>query len=291
MSAKRSVSKLGGVPELPEVETIRHQLAPVCEGRRIEAVSVKDPRWVTPVDPAEFERGLTGRRIKSLGRRGKYFVLELDDGSSLILHLRMTGNLLYLEPGDETSAEDRAHLRGVLWLDDGAEIAFVDPRRFGTAIHLPDEAARDAYFAERLGPEPFDDAFTGELLFRATRKRKTPIKALLLEQRTVAGVGNIYADEALYRARIAPQKRAARLTRAECAELRDTIRDALTAGIDAKGASIDDFRDAYGVEGSFQDQFLVHRREGFPCPNCGAPIVKSLVAGRGTYRCKVCQKA
>lgn len=279
------------MPELPEVETIRRQLAPVVDGLRIEAVEVLDERWVAPASAADFERALTGRRIDSLGRRGKYFVASLDDGSALVMHLRMTGNLLWIP---EDAAAPESHLRAQIWLAGSrggasGSLAFVDPRRFGTAELIGDSEAVDAYFAARLGPEPFDELWDGPLLHRVTRGRKTPIKAVLLDQRVVAGVGNIYADEALYRARVAPQKRAARLTRAQCTRLAETVRDALNAGIDAKGASIDDFRDAYGVQGSFQDQFLVHRREGLECPSCGHPVKKIRVAGRGTYYCPTCQ--
>lgn len=277
------------MPELPEVETIRRQLAPMVDGMEIEAVSVSDNRWVLPHTTEEFEQRLTGKRVVALRRRGKYFLFELGTGESLVMHLRMTGNLLYLP--EDSQAPD-SHLRGQLWLRTphgraAGSLAFTDPRRFGTAEIVEDQ---EAYLATRLGPEPFDDSFDGPMLHSRTRGRKTPIKAVLLDQRVVAGVGNIYADEALYRAGIAPHKRAARLTRAQCELLADTVRDALAAGIDAKGASIDDFRDAYGVKGSFQDQFLVHRREGLECPGCGAPVVKTRVAGRGTYFCRTCQK-
>lgn len=275
------------MPELPEVETIRRQLAPVVEGRRILSANVADPRWVQPATPREFVRRLSGRTITVVGRRGKYFAFELDDDSTLVMHLRMTGNLLYLS---EQSVVPTAHLRGSLLLDDGAALAFVDPRRFGTAAVLPSSTAVERYFADRLGPEPFDTAFSGEHLHRLTRGRKTSIKAILLDQRQMAGIGNIYADEALFRAGISPRRRALRLTRSQCDRLRDCVRDALRAGIDAKGASIDDFRDAYGVQGSFQDQFLVHHREGLPCPGCGATVIKTVVNGRGTYFCRNCQR-
>ncbi len=280
------------MPELPEVETIRRQLAPIAEGRAIEAAEVNDDRWVLPHTVDEFENLLAGRRILKLGRRGKYFVLALDGGSALVMHLRMTGNLLFLPDDAEPPS---AHLRGQLWLsgDQGraaGSLAFVDPRRFGTAEVIATQEALNEYLDARLGPEPFDASFDGPSLHQHTRGRKSPVKAVLLDQRVVAGVGNIYADEALYRAGIAPHKRAARLTRAQCELLAETIRDALAAGIDAKGASIDDFRDAYGVKGSFQDQFLVHRREGLDCPGCGAAVVKTRVAGRGTYFCRACQK-
>lgn len=277
------------MPELPEVETIRRQVAPMVDGMEIEAVAVSDDRWVLPHTSDEFEQRLTGRRVVALKRRGKYFLFELDNGESLVMHLRMTGNLLYLP---EDAPTPKSHLRGQLWLRTPrgravGSLAFTDPRRFGTAEIVEDEVA---YLSTRLGPEPFDESFDGPMLHSRTRGRKTPIKAVLLDQRVVAGVGNIYADEALYRAGIAPHKRAARLTRAQCELLADTVRDALAAGIDAKGASIDDFRDAYGVKGSFQEQFLVHRREGLECPGCGAPVIKTRVAGRGTYFCRRCQK-
>lgn len=280
------------MPELPEVETIRRQLAPVVEGSTISALEVSDAKWVRPLSSAKFEAALIGRTLTSLDRRGKYFLARLDDGQTLVLHLRMTGNLLLLEPSAEHSPR---HLRGRLWLEDadGCElgsIAFTDPRRFGTAELVETPAALEEYLSARLGPEPFDPDFDGGLLHRATRGRKTPIKAILLDQRIVAGIGNIYADEALHRAEIAPQRRASRLTRVQAELLSEAVRDALTAGIDAKGATIDDFRDAYGVQGSFQDQFLVHRREALPCPRCQTPVQKIRCAGRGTYYCPSCQR-
>jgi formamidopyrimidine-DNA glycosylase len=275
------------LPELPEVETIRRQLAPVAEGNVIEQVEVTDARWVAPASVRAFEKKLTGRRLIKLGRRGKYFVAELDDGSALVMHLRMTGNLLYIPEGD---AVPESHLRGQLWLDSGGSLVFTDPRRFGTAELIPNPEELQTFLGARLGPEPFDDFFDGPYLYTQTHGRKTPIKAVLLDQRVVAGVGNIYADEALFRARVAPQRRAARVTKAQAELLTETVQDALNAGIDAKGASIDDFRDAYGVKGSFQDQFLVHRREGLPCPECDTPIKKIRCAGRGTYYCPSCQK-
>jgi formamidopyrimidine-DNA glycosylase len=280
------------LPELPEVETIRRQLAPVVDGNLIEQVEVSDARWVAPASVKSFEAKLTGRRILALERRGKYFVTQLDDGSALVMHLRMTGNLLALPEG---AAVPEKHLRGQLWLSTPrgrsvGSLAFTDPRRFGTAELLPDQESLQQYLSGRLGPEPFDELFDGPYLHRNTSGRKTPIKAVLLDQRIVAGVGNIYADEALFRARIAPQKRAARITRAQAELLTETVGDALMAGIDAKGASIDDFRDAYGVKGSFQDQFLVHLREGLPCTECETPIKKIRCAGRGTYYCPSCQK-
>lgn len=279
------------MPELPEVETIRRQLAPLVTDARIEAAAVSDAKWVAPLAPDEFERRLVGRTIDGLGRRGKYFVMRMTDGSALVMHLRMTGNLLAIRPELDQTPD---HLRGQIWLERGDAgestcLAFTDPRRFGTAAVFADRTTLDDYFQRRLGPEPFDAAFDGDHLYRETRARRTPVKAILLDQRVVAGVGNIYADEALFRAGISPRMRASRLTRAQCGALGETVCEALTSGIEAKGASIDDFRDAYGVKGSFQDQFLVHRREGLPCPGCDAPVKKIRCAGRGTYYCPRCQ--
>jgi formamidopyrimidine-DNA glycosylase len=199
------------------------------------------------------------------------------------MHLRMTGTLL-LEP-----AVEPPHTRVRLQFDGGRHLVYVDPRRFGTGHLLHGSAARDAYLAARIGVEPLTPDFTPNYLRVAARGRVAPIKAFILDQRRIAGVGNIYADEALFRARIHPLRPAGRLTGPQLARLRDGIEEALSAGIDAKGASIDDFRHVDGARGSFQDRFLVHRRAGLPCPNCGQPIRKIVVGGRGTYVCERCQ--
>jgi formamidopyrimidine-DNA glycosylase len=199
------------------------------------------------------------------------------------MHLRMTGTLLY------GAAEPTRHTRVRLRLDDGAELLFVDPRRFGTGELALGAEARDAFFAARLGVEPLDGDFTAEHLFALSRGRRAPIKAFLLDQRRVAGVGNIYADEALFRARIHPLRPAGSLTRVQYQALAEAVRDALSAGLTAGGATIDDFRHADGVSGAFQHEFLVHRRRGEPCPGCGGEIVKFVAAGRGTYACETCQ--
>jgi formamidopyrimidine-DNA glycosylase len=275
------------MPELPEVETIRRHLAPGVEGRRLTAVEISDPRWCRPLAPAELAAAVEGRRVERLGRRGKYLVWWFDGDVFLIVHLRMTGNLLRrADPG----APPPAHTRVRFVLDGGAdELVFTDPRRFGTGeLALgPDE--RDAFFAARLGVEPLGEDFTGAYLHALARASRAPVKAFLLNQKRVAGVGNIYADEALFRARIHPLRPADRLTAAQCAGLRDGVVGALKAGIAAQGASIDDFRHPDGVRGAFQDEFLVHRREGAPCPVCGRPVRKLVAAGRGTYVCERCQ--
>jgi formamidopyrimidine-DNA glycosylase len=271
------------VPELPEVETIRRQLAPLVEGRRLERVEILDWRWSRPLEPRELADALEGRRVQALGRRGKYLVWNLEDDVHLVQHLRMTGAVLF-DPDPEPP-----HTRVRIELGQGHRLAIVDPRRFGTGELLIGHEALEAFFAARLGLEPLDELFTAEHFRAQARGRTAPVKAFLLDQRRIAGVGNIYADEALFRAGIHPLRPAGRLSRKQYGRLRETTIAALQAGIDARGATIDDFRHIDGVSGSFQNQFLVHRREGEPCGTCGTAIVKMVVAGRGTYVCETCQ--
>ena len=272
------------MPELPEVETIRRQLVPHVEGRTILAAEILDPRWTMPEPPGAVERELRGAKIERLGRSGKYLVWQLSGDRHLITHLRMTGAVLF-DPDPEP-----LHARVRLGLDSGHRLVFDDPRRFGTGHLMHGGAARDAYLGARVGVEPLTPEFTAAHLFQLTRGRQAPIKALVLDQRRVAGVGNIYADEALFRARIHPLRAAGRLRRAELERLREGIEVALQAGIDAKGASIDDFRHIDGARGAFQDRFLIHRRAGEPCVRCGSNVIKLVVAGRGTYVCERCQR-
>jgi formamidopyrimidine-DNA glycosylase len=271
------------MPELPEVETIRRQLAVLVEGRRLEHVEILDARWSRPLSPRKLAAALEGRRVEKLGRRGKYLVWSLEGDIHLAQHLRMTGTVL------AGADPEPPHTRVRIDLGQGRRLVIVDPRRFGTGELLLGSDALEAFFAARLGLEPFDERFTAKHLRGLARGRTAPIKALLLDQRKIAGVGNIYADEALFRAGIHPLRPARRLTPAQHVRLRQTVIEALAAGIDARGASIDDFRHVDGVRGSFQNQFLVHRREGEACGKCGAAIVKMVVSGRGTYVCETCQ--
>jgi formamidopyrimidine-DNA glycosylase len=283
------------MPELPEVETIRRQLAPLVEGRVLAHIEILDPRWPRPLAPEELADALTGRRVERLRRRGKYLVWSFDGDVHLAQHLRMTGAVL-ADPDPEP-----AHTRVRMELTRGGaargsargggpvRLAITDPRRFGTGELLLGTEALEAFFAARLGVEPFDERFTVEHLRALALGRTAPIKALLLDQRRIAGVGNIYADEALFRAGVHPRRPAGRLSREQYARLRDGVIAALEAGIDARGASIDDFRHVDGLRGAFQDQFLVHLRAGEPCVVCGSTIVKMVVAGRGTYVCETCQ--
>jgi formamidopyrimidine-DNA glycosylase len=273
-----------GMPELPEVETIRRQLEPEITGRRIVAAEVFDERWTRPTPPREVERALTGRTIEAVERRGKYLLLRLEGGRTLAMHLRMTGNLL-LEDG----APDPPYLRAQLRLDDGRRLLFTDTRRFGQAIVLRDEEL-DEYFAARLGIEPLSDSLTAEEVCRRAAGRRAPLKSFLLNQLGVAGIGNIYADEALFRARLHPLSPAGSMKPEDCEGLRLGIVEALEAGLRSGGASIDDYRDARGEQGAMQDEFLVHTREGKPCPGCGGEVKRIVVAGRSTYFCPSCQR-
>ena len=287
------------MPELPEVETVRRQLEPELAGRRIERLEALDERWSRPVAPAELEAAVGGRAIEGLGRRGKYLLLALDGGRTLVMHLRMTGNLVLVEGGakldppagrrlheGERSTSER-HLRARFALDDGRELWFTDPRRFGEAF-LVDDAELEARF-KRLGVEPLSGEFTPEALGEIAAGRTAPLKSFLLDQSGVAGVGNIYADEALFRARLHPLSPAGSMRPEHHEALRDAVVAALEAGIEAGGASIDDYRDGRGEKGTMQDEFLVHTREGEPCPRCGGAIARIAVAGRSTYCCPSCQ--
>ncbi|MDX6729665.1 MAG: formamidopyrimidine-DNA glycosylase [Baekduia sp.] len=271
------------MPELPEVETIRRQLAPHVEGRVLERVEILDARWALPLAPLELTDAIEGRRVERLDRRGKYFVFALEDEVFLLVHLRMTGNLL-LDP-----APDTPYQRVVFTLDDGQQIRFCDPRRFGTGELVIAEAGLEAFFAGKLGIEPLGDELTGPRLRALARGRRAPVKAFLLDQRHIAGVGNIYADEALFRARIHPLRAAGKLTGAQCDALAAAVKATLAAGIDAGGSTIDDFRHPDGVAGAFQNEFLVHLRRGEPCHTCGTTVIKLVAAGRGTYVCPSCQ--
>jgi formamidopyrimidine-DNA glycosylase len=271
------------MPELPEVETICRQLAPVVEGRRVEEMEVLDQRWCAPALGVEVADAVRGRRIDRLERRGKYLVWALSGDVHLVMHLRMTGNLLY--------ADDARFVRVRLHLSDGGTVLFCDQRRFGTGVVLLGSDARHDYFASRLGVEPLSADFTTDHLRELARGRRAPVKAFLLTQERIAGVGNIYADEALFHARIHPLRPVGTLRGPQLEALRQAVVKVLNDGIDARGATIDDFRHADGAEGSFQDRFLVHLRAGEPCVRCGATIVKIRAAGRGTYLCRRCQRA
>lgn len=275
------------MPELPEVETIRRQLHGVLPGRRITRLRIHDPLLVSPDSPNRVRRQVEGRAVTALDRRGKYLIMGLEGGDAVVMHLRMTGQLHHAPDG--ATAPDR-HRRARFSFDDGATLDFSDTRRFGRLAVVPADRLT-TYWDGRLGVEPLGAAFTSEVLRSELAGRTAPIKAAVLDQRRVAGVGNIYADEALFQAGIHPCRPAGSLQPDEVKRLRNAIRDRLRVGIRSGGASIDRYRDTIGNRGSMQDILRVHLHEGDPCPTCGTTIEKTRVAQRGTYLCPSCQPA
>ncbi len=267
------------MPELPEVETIRAQLAARLEGRALERVEIYDPRLTRPYDPFEVAEELEGDRVRSVERRGKYLVVRLESGLVLLAHLRMTGSFGFGQP---------SHERAAIVLDDGARLYYRDVRRFGTWLVL-EEAEAMEHVAARNGPEPLGRGFTADWLGALLSSRRAPLKAVLLDQRVVAGLGNIYADEALWRARLSPLRPAGSLRSDDVRRLQRAIRAALRTGIERQGASLRDYAAPDGSSGAMQEEFRVYGRDGEPCPRCGTPITKARVGGRGTWFCSRCQ--
>jgi len=269
------------MPELPEVETIARGLRGPLMGRQITGVHVGWENLVARPTVEEFKRRLVGQRILGVKRRGKYLVVALSSGQSLIVHLRMTGRLLIKNRGDELDKHD--HL--IFELDDGKELRFNEVRKLGRVYLVDDE---DEILGE-LGPEPLGDDFTLADFAALLSGRRGMIKPLLLNQRFMAGIGNIYADEALFAARIHPERRTDTLTVEEIERLYRAIRQVLAQGIQNRGTTISDYLDAEGREGENQEYLEVFRRAGQPCPRCGTPIERTVVGGRGTYFCPKCQ--
>ena len=281
-----------GVPELPEVETVRRGLEPVIAGRLITRAEVRraDLRW--PFPPRLAAR-LTGRRVAALRRRSKYLLADLDAGETLILHLGMSGRLLVsgaaLAAFHHAHPAPEKHDHVVLDVEGGARITFNDARRFG-AIDLWPTADIEAHrLLAGLGPEPLGNGFDGAYLGRRLRARRTPVKALLGDQRVVAGLGNIYLSEALWRARISPLRLAGDVAPAEAETLAAAVRAVLTDAIAAGGSSLRDYRRADGELGYFQHSFAVYDREDQPCPRCGGAIRRTVQAGRSSFWCPACQ--
>jgi formamidopyrimidine-DNA glycosylase len=273
------------VPELPEVETIRAGLEPHLVGRTLVHVEIDDVRLTRPHDPVETAAELSGEAVAALERRGKYLIVRFESGRVLLIHLRMTGSLLLLRDG---TAIDDPYRRAVVRLDNGSDIAYRDVRRFGTWLLL-EPGELDPYLASRVGPEVLNRRFSAQALQATVKRRKAPIKAVLLDQRVFAGVGNIYADEALWWSRIHPLRPAANLGRAELQELLRGVRKALRHGIVRQGATLRDYRGADGRAGSMQREFRAYGRAGEPCTRCGTPIEKTRAGGRGTWYCPTCQ--
>jgi formamidopyrimidine-DNA glycosylase len=273
------------MPELPEVETVRRRLAPALEGRRFEHVEITDARLTRPHDRVEVARELEGERVTKVDRRGKYLIVRFESGRALLVHLRMTGSLRHAGGGQ---LQDDPHRRAVVNLDDGSDVAYRDVRRFGTWLLLePSEV--DTYIDARVGREPLEDAYKAKHLAEKLEKRRAPIKAAILDQRTVAGVGNIYADEALWRAQVHPLTPANELTPDEVKALHKGIRASLQAGVRRQGSTLRDYQLPDGSSGTAQDRFKAYGRAGLPCERCGTPIDKIRAGGRGTWYCPSCQ--
>ena len=273
------------MPELPEVETIRVGLEPLLAGRRFEHVEIEDSRLTRPHDPLAVAAELVGETVAALERRGKYLLVRFESGRVLLIHLRMTGSLLLVRDGN---ADKDLYRRAVIKLDNGSDVAYRDVRRFGTWLLL-EPGELEPYLASRVGDELLDRRLSAQALERLLERRRAPIKAVLLDQRVFAGVGNIYADEALWWAQIYPLRPAASLDRAELRALVRGVRKSLRHGIARQGATLRDYRGADGAAGSMQREFRVYGRESEPCIRCGVPIEKTRAGGRGTWYCPNCQ--
>jgi formamidopyrimidine-DNA glycosylase len=274
------------MPELPEVETVRARLEPLLVGRRFDSVEILDSRLTRPFEPAEVAAELQGERVAAVERRGKYLVVRFESGVVLLIHLRMTGTLVYTRNG--APAGER-HQRAVVRLDDGSDVTYRDVRRFGTWLVLRGDEL-DSYLTRRLGSEPLGSAFSARGLAERLAGRRTPVKGALLDQRTLAGMGNIYADEALWRAGIDPRRPAGELDDGEIRALHRGIRRVLEAGIARQGATLRTYRTPDGSAGRMQHEFKVYGRAREPCLRCRAPIEKTRIGGRGTWFCPACQR-
>jgi formamidopyrimidine-DNA glycosylase len=267
------------MPELPEVETIKNELLPCVVGRTIKGVSLLWERMLRQPLPAEFHASISGQKITGLSRRGKYLIFQLGGDGCLIAHLKMSGSLLI---GRDSPPE---YTRAIIHLDDGSNIFFRDPRKFGTLQLVKDS---DIVLC-KLGPEPLSSGFTPETLYDSLKKRRAPIKAVLLEQGFIAGIGNMYADEALFVAGIHPLRPASSLFRTEVKRLHSAIRGVLLEAIGNKGASVSTYFRPNGAKGTAHSHFRVAHRGGKPCPACGTPINRITIRNRGSYFCPKCQ--
>ena len=269
------------MPELPEVETYRRELAPELTGRTIEKAEVRWPRIVAEPAPNVFCQNIQNKQFHLFERRGKYLLFSFYGSGTLIIHLRMTGEIHIHPP----SVEPDKHTHVRFWLDDGRTVHYRDMRKFGR-LWLVDTPQT---LLSHLGPEPLDDDFSPEMLASQLAKRKSKIKSLLLDQSIIAGVGNIYADEALFRAGIDPRRLGSSLSLAEVTALYDEIRNVLQWGIEKGGSSLQNYVRLGGLKGGFQHEHQVFRKTGQPCPTCGHPIERIVITQRSTHFCRHCQ--
>jgi formamidopyrimidine-DNA glycosylase len=267
------------MPELPEVETIKNELLPHIMGRTITGVAVYWDKMVKQPSVGEFCERVTGQKITDLTRLGKYLFFHLGSGEKLVMHMKMTGSLL-INPSDDKFA------RAIFQLDNGSSMYFRDPRKFGKMWLAKDESA----VAEKLGPEPLEEGFSVQTLTGILLNRKAPVKPVLLDQSIIAGIGNMYADESLYEAKIHPERPSCSLTEAEIKKLYNAIRRVLRAAIKNKGASVRNYIRPNGNIGKAHDEFRVAHGTGKNCPRCGTAIERIVVRGRGTYFCPKCQR-
>ena len=288
------------MPELPEVETVRRGLIPEMEGRLIAKAIQNRPDLRWPL-PDRFAERLTGQRVERIGRRGKYLLLDLDSGETLIVHLGMSGRFMIHSGGkaregavfhQSVGAESGKHDHVVLEIEGGARAIFNDARRFGAMDLWPTDTIETHKLLAGMGPEPLSNAFSGAHLVEEFAGRKTSLKAALLDQRRVAGLGNIYVCEALHGAKLAPTRAAGSLNATDCTRLAKVIRDVLQVAIEAGGSSLRDFHGASGELGYFQHTFRAYDREGEPCPTrgCSGTIERIVQSARSTYHCPTCQR-
>lgn len=274
------------MPELPEVETIRRSLEEKIKGKTLVGVEVFLEKMVKGPDSADLDTEIRGRKINSIERRGKYIIIHLTGGMAMVIHLRMTGQLMYCTP-----EQDKAkHTHVIFHLNDKCELRFADQRQFGKVQLVPEKELAEISGLKSLGVEPFSSDYTREWFKKELRNKRTKIKPLLLDQTFVAGIGNIYADEALFRAKVNPERVAATLTPREASNLFIAIREVLEEGIENKGTSIKDYVDGEGHQGSNQNNLRVYGRDGEPCVKCGKPIEKKSIGGRSSHFCPKCQK-
>lgn len=273
------------MPELPEVETLRTQLAQELRGARFLSCEVLLPRLVKSPTALGYRRGVKGRAVRDVRRRGKYLLMALDGERELVIHLGMTGSLVLVPHGTEKPR----HTHIIFRLEDGRDLLYVDPRTFGETALVREGDYHALPSLHCMGPEPLAEDFTPSCLADALRG-KCRVKAALLDQKRLAGLGNIYADEALHRAGIHPLRRVHTLRGEEIERLHASVREVLMEALAEGGSSVSDYVDLRGERGSFQERHRVYRRAGLPCPACGAIIRRETVLGRGTYFCPYCQK-
>ncbi|MCF8011147.1 MAG: bifunctional DNA-formamidopyrimidine glycosylase/DNA-(apurinic or apyrimidinic site) lyase [Clostridiales bacterium] len=274
------------MPELPEVETIKNTLEKKLTGHYITGTEIYLPKVIGPSTPEEFKKKVKQEKIKSLSRRGKYLLIHITGNKTLVIQLRMTGKLIYMCPQEPVK-----HTHVVFYLDNNKELHFIDMRQFGKIILTSTNELNNLPGLKKLGVEPLGSSFTRSILYQKLRRCRVKLKSLLLDQTFIAGIGNIYADEALHRALLNPQRTSNTLNTREITRLYHAIREVLHEGIVHRGTSFSDYVDGTGNTGNFQEHLRVYSKEGHPCPNCGTKIKRIKISGRSSYFCPYCQRS